>query len=841
VANEIQSEQVEIIQEFVQETRDMVEQLEPIIIELGQHCKPVDCWYVSGCNNTECPRYEKKVALPCWLHLGYIDTGAGTCTVGESKQDCLKCEVFQATNGDNQTINAIFRLFHSMKGSAGFLELEHITKVAHSAENLLDLIRSGSVLIETGHVTILCEGCDFTKDALEYLEEHFTDSGMADAAAIIDEKLINAISDAKALVDQYRSELGMGAKEEAAEPKQAKAKTSKAAEVVEEGEEAFPISPELQERFINESDEHLQDFEQGILKWMDSIDDMEIVGHLFRHIHSFKGDCGFLGFSDLENLSHQVETILDAVKQGANLDRHKSAKVLLELVDVIKIALINISEEGSGSISNVNIYIELLETLLPKGWLEPQEKREEPPPLGDLLIEDGVVTHEQVEGVLKEQNRRFGEILLDKGEVTPSQIDKALLKQKEARAKAPKPKPREAIKAAPIIKRQDIRVDLTKLDNLINIIGELVIAENVVVNNPDLDGMVLENFHKASQQMNKLIRELQEMAMVIRMIPVVGLFRRMIRLVHDLSVKSGKKVDLKLIGEDTELDKTVIETITDPLIHLIRNSMDHGVEMPEERKKAGKTGTGTIKLTATHEEGEVWITIDDDGKGLDRDKIIEKALSKGMIEDASEMSNQEVFSLIFQPGFSTADKITDVSGRGVGMDVVLQNLKKINGKVEVNSKKGKGTRIRLKIPLTLAIIEGMVVRVADTKCILPILSIRENFKPSPDLITVSPDGSEIVRIREKFFSILRLHNVLGKEPDFNDFHDGILILIESHGNSICLFVDEILGQQQTVIKGLSKYIGNIKGVSGCTILGTGEVSLILDAGSLVEMVEQHKG
>jgi two-component system chemotaxis sensor kinase CheA len=832
VKSKVKDEQIEIIREFIQETRDMVEQLEPIIIELGQSCKPVDCWDVTGCGTTDCARYNKTLDFPCWLHIGYIEMGSGTCTVGESKQDCFNCEVYQSINGDNQKINAIFRLFHSMKGSAGFLELEHIAKVAHSSENLLDLIRSGSIRLHPQHITILCESCDFTKEALDYLEENFKDDGMADKAKDVNLKLLQVIKDTEKLMDTYRKEAGVRAVKKAPEKKAASAKKAS----YNEEEDDDLITEEMLERFVQEADELLQEFEQGLLKWADSIEDIEIATELFRNIHSFKGDCGFFGYADLERLSHQMETVLDAVRAKANMDKSKTAKVLLELIDVLKFALASISQGERGDISNVDIYIELLESLLPKGWKTASKaKKEAGPALGDVLIEQGIISTKDVDRALKEQRRQFGEILVEKGVVTAEQIEDALKTQKE---KKPKPKLKAGVKEPlqVVIKRQDIRVGLDKLDSLINIIGELVIAENVVINNPDLDGLELENFHKAAQQMNKLVRELQEMAMTIRMLPVAGLFRRMIRLVHDLSIKSGKKVVLKLFGEDTELDKTLIETITDPLVHLIRNSMDHGLELPEERVKAGKSKTGTINLKAAHEEGEVWIYIEDDGRGLDREKILERAKAKGLIEDVdSELSDKQVSSLIFQPGFSTADKVTDISGRGVGLDVVLQNLRKINGNVEIKTKKGHGTKTVLRIPLTLAIIEGMLVRVDNAKFILPILDIKENFRADPDLITVTPDGQEIVRVREKFFPILRLHKVLNKKPDYQEICDGILIVIEAHEKSICLFVDEILGQQQTVIKGLSKYIGNIKGVSGCTILGNGEISLILDAVGLIEV------
>jgi two-component system chemotaxis sensor kinase CheA len=270
-------------------------------------------------------------------------------------------------------------------------------------------------------------------------------------------------------------------------------------------------------------------------------------------------------------------------------------------------------------------------------------------------------------------------------------------------------------------------------------------------------------------------------------------------------------------------------------VHLLRNSLDHGLETPEERVAAGKPEKGVVKLSARHQEGEVWITVEDDGRGLNREKILAKALSKGLVSGTGEdLSDKEVFNLIFQPGFSTADKITDVSGRGVGMDVVKQNLEKIKGKIDVASRFGQGTRIDLRIPLTLAIIDGMLVRVGEAKCIVPLLAIQEIFRPTSEAITVMPDGLQLVRVRDKFYPVKYLYRILQEEPASTEVCDGVLIVLEYQDNNVCLLVDEILGQQQTVIKGLSEYLGNVNVASGCTILGNGEVCLILDVATLTE-------
>ncbi|MDO3378086.1 chemotaxis protein CheA [Geoalkalibacter halelectricus] len=807
----VSDDQIEIIQEFVQESRDMIDQLEPTIIELGQSVHDVQCWETLGCTDTQCSRHGHPSDFPCWLEMGHIAEGSGRCIYTESKQDCLNCRVFQSINGDGKTMNAIFRLFHSMKGSAGFLEFDDITRVAHTAENLLDLIRNGGIRMQPAHVNLLCASCDFAKAALDQVEEHFSDQGMREAAEDISARLDQAIEEARTLARGPAAEAASPAPV-AAPPVDAPPEQTLEIDTAEEPAFVLEISGEMLEKFVQEGDELLQNVEQDLLKWEEIRENPTIIASLFRNVHSFKGNCGFFGVADMERLSHQMETLLDAVKSGRDFGL-RPGEVMLGLIDVLREALGDLARGGSGRIANLDAYLRQL---------------------ADILAEETPAA--AVEEVPQAVNCVAP---IAEAPEPPQAAAPILAKPAPVRTEAkPKPvenKPAATASQAPL-KRQDIRVDLEKLDNLINLIGEIVIAENMLVRNPDLDGLELENFNKAGQHMSKLVRELQETAMIIRMIPVSGLFRRMIRLVHDISLKAGKKVDLRLSGEETEMDKTVIETITDPLVHILRNSCDHGIEPPAERLKAGKPEKGVVKLSACHEEGEVWITIEDDGRGLDRDKLLAKAISKGLVEgDGSDMSDKAVYNLIFAPGFSTAEKITDISGRGVGMDVVRQNLDKIKGRVDVHSRKGQGTRITLRIPLTLAIIDGMLVRVGQTKAIVPTLAIREAFRPQADAVTHTPDGDHLVRVRERFLPVVRLHEILRKEPDSHQIEDGILIVLENQDASICLLVDEILGQQQTVIKGLSDYIGSVRAVSGCTIMGNGEVCLILDIGSLMEI------
>lgn len=732
-------------------------------------------------------------------------------------------------------IHGVFRHFHSIKGSASYLQFDNIVNVAKAAENLLENLRQNIIRLNSEHIDLLCKAHDLIKNSLSYIEKHLNDYGLAD---ITQELLIQFDP------EKFSSRLSTYSSGTVTPLTRATKESTDAAPAIDldmAPEEL--ISPEMAQHFQQEADDLLQEIEGDLLVWSKNPDDKKPVERLFRNIHSFKGNCGFLGYGDLEKLSHRAETILDTIKSGDEIQNDKVPDMLLQLLDVYKETLAKINEGGAGTIEEVDTYLDLLDDLLlPKEKANAAEHH--PAKLGEILEKQGVVTSDDIETALEAQAKPIGTLLVESGAASEKDVARALELQQKIKAKKPMPSKAAATSAIHASKRQDIRVDLDKLDNLINLTGELVIAENMIINNPDLKGLELENFNKAGQHMVKIVRELQEMAMNIRMIPVAGLFRRMIRLVHDLSRKSGKKVDLQLVGETTEIDKTVIEKITDPLVHLLRNSMDHGLESPNERVAAEKPETGTIKLSASHEEGNVIITIFDDGRGLDRDKILDKAIQKGMLdsEGSQSMSDKDVFNLIFLPGFSTADKITDVSGRGVGMDVVRQNLESIKGNIEIRSKPGQGSTIILRIPLTLAIIEGMLVRTGNSLYILPILSIKESFQPTPDKITVTPDGQEHVRVRENLLPVLRLHKLHNITPDNHELEKGILIVLETDNRNICLFVDELMGQQQTVIKGLSDYIhkaSDVSGVSGCTIMGNGEVCLILDARLIEEALDEE--
>ncbi|MEA4947545.1 MAG: chemotaxis protein CheA [Oscillospiraceae bacterium] len=389
-----------------------------------------------------------------------------------------------------------------------------------------------------------------------------------------------------------------------------------------------------------------------------------------------------------------------------------------------------------------------------------------------------------------------------------------------------------------IVRQNFISVNVNKLDSLLDLVGELVTTEAMVTKNPDLAGLQLSNFETASRQLKNLTSELQGIVMSIRMLPLSTVFHKMQRIVRDTSKKLSKKVDLVLIGEETEVDKNIIDNLSDPLMHLIRNSVDHGIETPAERLRKGKPETGRVTLEAKNVGEDVVITVSDDGAGLDRAAILKKAVEKGLMEKADGgVADKALFSCIFLPGFSTKESVTEFSGRGVGMDVVHKSVEKLGGSICVESRPGQGTVFTIRIPLTLAIVDGMRLIVGPLSFIVPMVAIREAFVPDAKDVFIDPDGNEMIMIRGECYPILRLYEFFGIDSAITDIADGILVLIESDSSTLCIFVDKLIGEQQVVVKPFPEYIqkiaSNLDGVSGCTILGDGRISLIINVNNLL--------
>ena len=406
-------------------------------------------------------------------------------------------------------------------------------------------------------------------------------------------------------------------------------------------------------------------------------------------------------------------------------------------------------------------------------------------------------------------------------------------------AAGPAPKPadaKEPAKAAAGGEHSSIRVSIEKIDELINTVGELVITQAMLSElGRKLDGSVAEQFRSGLNQLERNMRELQESVMRVRMLPISFTFSRFPRMVRDLAQRLGKQIELKMTGEQTELDKTVLEKIGDPLVHLVRNSIDHGIEAPDVRVKAGKSPTGIVHLDACHRGGHIAVEIRDDGNGLDKSRILAKARSRGLVGQNDVLTDEQVHELIFMPGFSTAEKTTDVSGRGVGMDVVRRNVKELGGKIEIASELGKGSRFIITLPLTLAIVDGQSVSVGSETYIVPLTSIVESLQLQPQSVNRLSGRGEVFSFRGDYLPIVRLHELFGIEPRATALHEGLIVVAEGDGRRIGLFVDELLGQQQVVIKSMEANYGPVDGVAGATILGDGSVALILDLSGLIRV------
>ena len=473
---------------------------------------------------------------------------------------------------------------------------------------------------------------------------------------------------------------------------------------------------------------------------------------------------------------------------------------------------------------------------------------------GFFLAFDSSEDASKAEAILKTQNHiRSYELVNVPKAAPPAKAEEKKASVSKSTAPAPASTDTAAGKAAPMlshapVKQNLISVNLMKLDSLMDIVGEIVITESMVTSSPELNLLPRDNrdnFMKSARQLRKLTNDLQDIAMSLRMVPISGVFQKMNRIVRDMKQSLGKDVRLTIVGEDTEVDKTIVDNIQDPIMHIVRNSMDHGIEeTAQERIAAGKDPQGEIVLSASHTSSEVVISVRDDGYGMDPQKILEKARSKNMLtKPDSEYSQKEILGLIMLPGFSTNTTVTEYSGRGVGMDVVKKNVESLGGIVSVSSTYGEGTTISMKIPLTLAIVDGMKVTVGDSIFTIPIANIRQSFKVKADQVIKDEYGNEMVERVDHFYPIVRLHSFYHLPTEVTQMEDGILLWVEANDRSYCLFVDDLIGEQQVVVKPLPAFLSefNLKdhGITGCTIMGDGNISIILDILSLYSIAVEN--
>lgn len=592
--------------------------------------------------------------------------------------------------------------------------------------------------------------------------------------------------------------------------------------------------PELLKEFLAEARENLDSIEVEILALEENPSDLEVIHRIFRPFHTIKGVSGFLNLKQVHTLSHKVEDVLDRARNNSLAMSQEVIDMVLEAVDLLKALLNRVEKEASGEpcqdcSDRVQDFLERLEDLDSEEKTLPEE---EPPPLGQILIATQKVSCQDVSQALQVQesqapDRPLGQILVEQGKVAPKDVDKALLVQQAIAQVSEESRP------SPV--GGTIRVDMAKLDNLVDMVGELVIAQSLIRQNPRIQEAMDHRLSKDFGHLGRITSELQRTAMSMRMVPIKNTFQKMIRLVRDLSRKSGKAVQLSMSGEETEIDRNMVDAIHDPLVHMIRNSVDHGIEPPEIREQRGKPRTGTIHLRAYHKGGHVIIEIQDDGGGLDLEKILKKAREKGLVRPEDTPSDHEIYQLIFHPGFSTAERVTDVSGRGVGMDVVKKAIEKLRGRIELFSQPGLGCNMVIKLPLTLAIIDGMIVRVGTERYIIPTMNIRETFQPEEGSVSTVHGRGEVIRVRDRLLPLMRLHKVFGIPTARIKPSEALGIVVDNEGECWCVLVDQVLGKQEVVIKSLGEGLKRSQGVSGGAILGDGRVALILDVAGLFSL------
>ncbi len=663
---------------------------------------------------------------------------------------------------------------------------------------------------------------------------------------------------------------------------------------------------EILEDFLVEAFEMIEQLDNDLIELENSPDDLDLLNRIFRVAHTIKGSSSFLNFDVLTHLTHHMEDVLNKARKGELSITPDVMDVVLESTDKMKGLLEHIRETGSdeGAI-DVAPTVKRLEAILTGGEVseEPSAPAETPEPepepeaeekdLSEMSEEEvdaeierllaqrqeedrqrreAKKTAETAAGIQESEEKDLSEMSEEEVEAEIERLlaqrqeedrqrreakkaqqekEAAVLPAKEEKAPASKPQKKAESKPAPKERKttveQTIRVDVKRLDDLMNLIGELVLGKNRLLKIYDdveerYEGeQFLEELNQVVSSVSLVTTDLQIAVMKTRMLPIGKVFNKFPRMVRDLSRELHKEIDLIISGEETELDKSIVEEIGDPLVHIIRNSCDHGIEQPQERIEKGKPAKGTVQLKAYNEGNHIIIEIVDDGKGLDADMLKMKAMEKGLIseKEADQMSDKEAYMLIFKPGFSTAAQVTNVSGRGVGMDVVRSNIEKLNGIIEIDSEVGVGTTLKLKIPLTLAIIQSLLVSVQEEYYAIPLASVLETVRITPDEIQ-SVEGRSVLRLRDEVLSLVHLADLFDVERVFSMGEHAYVVIIGIAETKIGLIVDSLIGQEEVVIKSLGEYLKGIEGIAGATIRGDGRVTLIVDVGALMDMAKNVK-
>jgi len=599
---------------------------------------------------------------------------------------------------------------------------------------------------------------------------------------------------------------------------------------------------ELIGEFIGEGNDLFESAEEALLTLETDHQDEESVGKVFRAFHTIKGTSAFLELTLLAEMGHHAESLLSRVRDGEIRYSGGYADLTLRALDMLKGILMSVADAIGGSpLLKPDGYDELMKILKnpEAAGVSGEEDTIDEPRVGDILVAQGKIEREELEKIADDcHDQKIGSCIIKSKAASAADVVQALRTQKK-------------IKTGGQVVESSVRVGTKRLDRLIDMVGELVIAHSMVAQNELIvDGSHIDLQKKVSQT-SKIVRELQDISMSMRMVPLKATFNKMARLVRDISRKIGKKVKFVTEGEDTEIDRNLVDVVNDPLVHMVRNAVDHGVEPPKVRIENGKDEVGIVKLSAYHSAGSVVVEISDDGKGLDRNVIIAKGKEKGLISDSPDfndnaLSDKEVFNMIFEPGFSTATVVTDVSGRGVGMDVVRKNIESLRGQAEIKSELGKGSVFKMSLPLTLAIIDGMVVRVGNETYVIPTGSIIRSIKPEKENITNVFEKGEMLSLQGELIPLISMSALYEIGSTKKDDGMSLVVIVEDEEKRAGLLIDELIGRQQVVIKTLGSTMKSTPGISGGAIMPSGRVGLIIDVAGLLKFsnevqVEGKKG
>ena len=585
---------------------------------------------------------------------------------------------------------------------------------------------------------------------------------------------------------------------------------------------------EMLREFISESYEHLHNIEMGVLVLEDKPDDHDTLNSIFRAFHTFKGGSGLLNLTPVNRLAHELESLLDLARHKKIGISSQVIDVILEGGDVLKRFTVEIEQQVSDQRGYSPIVIPTSELINRVQRIVQQGAPPSSAPVSAPSVPAPRIQSAQGQPAPAISAATVAAVPAPVAPITDAEHkpeNKESAKENSAARSSDAPTASSAL----------VKVATQKLDNLVDLTGEMVIAQSQVVHDPAFTGLADVRLLRNLTQLSRIANELQKTVLSLRMVPIRPTFQKMTRLVRDLATRQGKLIELKLHGEDTELDRTLVEQLNDPLVHMIRNAVDHGIEKDVARLSQGKPPVGTIELRAWHQGGSIILEVKDDGAGLNRERIRAKAIKEGLIKQEDILTDDEVFHLIFEPGFSTAEVVTDVSGRGVGMDVVRRNIEQLRGKIEILSTEGKGSTFRIYLPLTLAIIDGMLISIGTQRYILPALLVRESFRPTADMISTVQGRGEMVNVRGRLTPLLRLYDYFGLTPESTDPTQSVVVVVGYEHQQRCLLVDQLLGKQEVVIKALGETFKQRKDFAGAAILGDGQVGLIIEVDGLVNL------